>query len=90
MNYFKILRFLEQGNRPIFDFPKEEQVAFLKQLGEAKDDIDRGYKQYLCQNQFVCPRWKTIAFNFVGAVMLPFVALFFLLKRIGVRKEESQ
>lgn len=90
MNYFKILRFLEQGNRPIFDFPKEEQVAFLKQLGEAKDDIDRGYKQYFCQNQFVRPRWKIIAFNFVGAVLLPFVAFFFLLKRIGVRKEESQ
>lgn len=90
MNYFKILRFLEHGNRPIFDFPKEEQVAYLNCLGEAKDDIDRGYKQYLCQNQLVRPRWKILAINVAGAIMLPFVVLFFLLKRIGVKKEKNE
>ena len=72
MNYFKILLFLEKGNRTQFTFPKEEQKAFLDSLGEAGNDIDRGYKQYLCQNQLVRPKWKIVFFNLVGAISLPF------------------
>lgn len=82
MNFFKILRFLEHGNRTVFGFPKEEQIAYLTRLGEAGDDIDRGYKQYLCQNQLVRPQWKIGLFNVVGALGLPFMLQFFLVKRI--------
>lgn len=89
MNYFNILFFLEKGNIRVFDFPKEEQVTYLNLLGDAKDDIDRGYKQYLCQNQLVRPRWKIVAFNVAGAIMLPFVALLFLLKRIAARRGKN-
>lgn len=87
MNYFKILLFLEKGNRLVFDFPKNEQKSCLDNLGEAKDDIDRGYKQYLCQNQFVSPRWKICLFNVVGAVVLPLVVFYFLFKRIGKNED---
>lgn len=82
MNFFKILRFLEHGNRTVFGFPKEEQISYLNRLGEAGDDIDRGYKQYLCQNQLVRPRWKIVLFNVIGAMGLPFMLLFFLAKRL--------
>lgn len=82
MNFFKILLFLEHGNRTVFGFPKEEQIAYLNLLGDAKDDIDRGYKQYLCQNQLVRPRSKIVIFNVAGALGLFFLLLFFLSKRL--------
>ena len=90
MNYFKILLFLEKGNRRLFNYPKDEQKEFLNSLGEARDDIDRGYKQYLCQNQFVRPRWKVALFNIGGETALPFVALYFLTKRLWATKETKQ
>lgn len=85
MNYFKILRFLQQGDRGTFNVPVESQKAFLEALGDAKNDIDRGFKQYLCQNFFV-PKWKWVLFNIAGAIALPFVVLLFLAKRCFVRK----
>lgn len=88
MNYFRILHFIEKGNRDLFSYPKEEQITFLSHLGEAKDDIDRGFKQYLCQNQLVRPVWKKWLLNIVGAVALPFFLLFFLAKRVFAKKSE--
>ena len=88
MNYFKILLFLEKGNRDLFTYPKEEQIAYMNSLGEPGDDIDRGYKQYLCQKQLVLPRWKRVFFNMVGAVALPIVLLYFMTKRLFVRRRE--
>lgn len=84
MNYFKILRFLQHGDRSSFTVPVEEQQAFLRSLGEPKNDIDRGYKQYLCQNLFVA-KWKVWLFNIAAAVLVPFVVLFYLVKRCFVR-----
>lgn len=88
MNYFKILLFLEKGNRDLFTYPKEEQIAYMNSLGTPEDDIDRGYKQYLCQKQLVLPKWKRGLFNSVGAVALPFVVFYYIVKRLFVRREE--
>lgn len=88
MNYFKILLFLEKGNRTLFTYPKEEQKAFIESLGVPGDDIDRGYKQYLCQNQLVRPKWKIVFFNVVGAVSLPFIIIYFLTKRLFAHQAE--
>ncbi len=88
MNYFKILLFLEKGNRTLFTYPKEEQKAFIEGLGVPGDDIDRGYKQYLCQNQLVRPKWKIVFFNVVGAVSLPFIIIYFLTKRLFAHQAE--
>lgn len=85
MNYFKILRFLQRGDRPYFDVPINEQTAFLFSLGEAKNDIDRGYKQYLCQNYFV-PKWKVSLFNCASAFILPVLVIFYLLKGLFIRE----
>lgn len=88
MNYFKILLFLEKGNRNLFTYPKEEQITYLNSLGVPGDDIDRGYKQYLCQKQLVLPKWKRVFFNMVGAIGLPFVLIYFLVKRVFVHRAE--
>ena len=86
MNYFKILYALQRGDKVEADVPVEEQRAFLKRIGEAKNDIDRGYKQYLCQNYFV-PEWKVWLFNFAAAVIVPIVVFYYLVKGLFVRKE---
>ena len=86
MNYFKILLFLERGNRSMFDLSIEEQQLYLERLGEAKDDIDRGFKQYLCQNYFTRPKWKIVAFNLIAAVIMPFLTLYYLFKGLFVKR----
>lgn len=87
MNYFKILLFLQRGDKSLFQVSVEEQDSFLKTLGEAKDDIDRGFKQYLCQNFFV-PTWKVVLFNVAAVLMVPLMVLFYLFKGLFVRKGE--
>ena len=88
MNYFKILTFLEKGNKGLFEISVEDQQLFLGKLGEPKDDIDRGYKQYLCQNLYV-PKWKIWLFDFFAFFFMPIVMAYFLIKRVFVRKEEK-
>lgn len=85
MNYFKILVFLQHGDKSQFDIPVEDQMRFLESLGEAKNDIDRGFKQYLCQNLFV-PKWKVLVFNIAAAILMPFVVLLFLIKGCFLKK----
>lgn len=79
MNYFKILTFLEKGNKFLFDIPVEEQKKYLKKLGKAKNDIDRSYKQYLCQMLFV-PNWKVYLFDIIAIFLFPIYLLVFLAK----------
>lgn len=88
MNYFKILRFFQKGDKGIFDISVEDQKLFLNKLGEPIDDIDRGFKQYLCQNLFV-PKWKVWLLNFFSLFFLPFVFAFFLIKGFFIKKKEN-
>ena len=87
MNYFKILRFLQRGDKSQFLVSLGEQESFLNSLGEAKDDIDRGFKQYLCQNFFV-PKWKVVLFNVSAALLVPLMVLLNLFKGLFVRQGE--
>ena len=87
MNYFKILVFLQYGDKSQFDIPVEEQKRFLDSIGEARNDIDRGYKQYLCQN-FLVPDWKKWLLNIVSALIVPFVVLYYLVKGIFSKQGE--
>ena len=84
MNYFKILYFLERGNKNLFDVSIAEQKAFMETLDEPKNDIDRSYNQYLCQNFFV-PRFKIIAFNVIFAFVPPLLLLAYLIKGCFVK-----
>ena len=89
MNYFKILLFLEKGNRSMFDLSIEEQEHYLERLGEAKNDIDRGFKQYLCQNYFTRPKWKIVAFNMAAAIIMPFLTFYYLIKGLCVKQGDK-
>jgi hypothetical protein len=86
MNCFKILRYFQKGDKSLFEVTFEEQHTFLDSLGETKDDIDRGFKQYLCQNHFIRPRVKILFFNIFGAILLPLFIFYYLLKRINIRR----
>lgn len=79
MNIFKISRFLEIGNKSLFDIPVQEQLAYFDKLGEARNDIDRSYKQFLCQNYFV-PLWKQIIWFFVCIFAIPVAIIVFWIK----------
>lgn len=79
MNIFKITRLLEKGNKTQFDVPIQEQYAYMNSLGEPKDDIDRSYKQFLCQNYFV-PLWKKCVWWVVGLLATPIAILVLFIK----------
>lgn len=91
MTFFEILCWIQKGDKSLFDISIDKQKAFLDSLGEPKDDIDRGYKQYLCQNFFVHPKWKIAILNIIGSCALPFLIIYFLIKgffsKRGVIKE---
>lgn len=87
MNYFRVLSFLERGDKTVFDVSLEDQKHYMESLGEAVDDIDRGFKQYLCQNFFVS-RYKIFLFNIIALVLLPFVIFFYLVKGLFVGHKE--
>lgn len=57
MTIFKLLNLLQIGNKGCFDISAEQQLAYVKSFAEPTDDIDRSYKQFLCQEYFV-PLWK--------------------------------
>ena len=85
LNHVKILWFLAKGNKTFFDVPKKEQEEYLLSLGQPKNDIDRSFKQYLCQNYF-CAKWKVYLFNFVSHFFYFPVLLGFLILGIRIRK----
>ena len=70
----------------MFDLSVEEQQGYLKKLGEAKNDIDRGFKQYLCQNYFTRPKWKIVMLNVAAAFVMPFLLLYYLAKGVFVTR----
>lgn len=87
MNIFKITRLLEKGNKTQFDVPIQEQYAYMNSLGEPKDDIDRSYKQFLCQNYFV-PLWKKWIWWIVGLLATPIAVLILFGKGRSIHFEE--
>lgn len=79
MNIFKITRLLEKGNKTQFDVPILKQYAYMNSLGMPTDDIDRSYKQFLCQNYFV-PFWKKCVWWIVGLLATPIAVLVLFVK----------
>lgn len=88
MTVFKLLNLLQKGNKGCFDIPAEQQLAYVKSLAEPKDDIDRSYKQFLCQEYFV-PVWKRCLWWVVSLLASPLalVALWIKGRNIHFVKE---
>lgn len=85
MNHITILRIFSKGNKTFFDVPKMKQKAYLTSLGYPKDDIDRSYKQYLCQN-FFAPRWKVYLLDIISFLSFFPVLLILLLFDLRIKK----
>lgn len=85
MNYFKILTFLQDDASFIFSTSVEKQKEYLNRWKEPKNDFERSYFQYRCLH-FFFPTWKMIVFNLASFVLLPFVLLVLLIKRIWVKQ----
>lgn len=78
------LRFLLRGNRTYFDVTSSQQRAFLYSLPEPKDDFERSFFQYKCQNYFA-PKWKPIVLNFIAIIAFFPLLLFYIVKSLFVR-----
>lgn len=56
--------------RSVFDVPPEKQKQFLESLPEPKDDIERSYLQYRCQNALM-KRGVPLLLNCAAIPLLP-------------------
>lgn len=84
MNIFKIANLLAQGNKRMFDIPVQEQYIFMNSLKEPKNDFERSYNQFLCQEFFV-PFWKRCIWWGVSIIALPIAILVFWIKGLSIR-----
>lgn len=67
MNYAKIL--IALSGKDFFDVDFETQRKFINKLGPANNDIDRSYKQYLCQ-RLMLPWHRRVMWFFVSLLGL--------------------
>ena len=78
---------IQRGNKTLFDIPRLEEESYLRKLGPAKDDYDRSYKQYKCQNYFM-PPWKVVIINIFAFFFLLPTVIYLVLKRTIVNRQE--
>ena len=88
MNYFKLMVFIQKGDKDLFGIPVSQQKSFLQKLGALRDDIDRSFKQYQCQNLFT-KKWKIFLLNISSLILAPILLLALLTKGLFVRKGAS-
>ena len=79
MKLFKLLKILSRFNKTLFDISVEDQEKYLQKLGTPKNDFDRSYKQYKCQNLFI-PVWKVGALNIISLCALPLLLIYLFIK----------
>lgn len=79
MKLFKLLKILSRFNKTLFDISVEDQEKYLQKLGTPKNDFDRSYKQYKCQNLFI-PVWKVGALNIILLCALPLLLIYLFIK----------
>ena len=82
----KLLSFLEGKSH--YEFPAVEQQSMLARLGAAKDDIDRSYKQYLCQCIYM-PWWIKVLNDLLAMFLTPILIVFYSLKGLRCKQECS-
>ena len=85
-NHIDFLRFLIRGNKTFFDVPQEHQAFFLHSLGTPRNDIERSYFQYCCQN-FFAPKWKPILLDIVSLIFYIPAIIILLLMGLRIRKK---
>lgn len=79
MNFFKILLYIGQGDKTVFECTVSEQRTYLASLGYPTDLFDRSYKQYCCHMYFV-PMWKKVIMGVIAALIYPPILTYLLIK----------
>ena len=79
MKLLDFLFFIDKYSKHQFDISFEKQAAYMLSLGFPKDDIDRSYKQFLCQ-QFFSPWWVRSIWFFISCFAIPVVMVILLWK----------
>lgn len=79
MTQFEFMKVLNKFHKSLFDISIEYQKRYLQLLGAPKNDFDRSYKQYKCQNQFV-PIWEVYTLNIISLCIFPFLFFYLLIK----------
>lgn len=87
MFFFKLAKLLSFGDVDFKNIPIKKQKAFLEQLGEPRDDMDRSYKQFLC-HQFASSSVKRMLYNFISFLAIPIFVLYCLIKGVFTKKGE--
>ena len=85
----KVLNLIQYGGKDIFNTEVEEQIKRLNSLKEPKDDIERSYNQFLCQN-FFTPKWKQVVLNIISFFAILPVWILFLFKRLSTDRGENK
>jgi hypothetical protein len=80
MNLLNILNTLDKYNNHQFDINIDEQIGYMSSLGTPMDDIDRSYKQYLCQN-FFSPWWVRFIWFSISVFGIPIMLCALFCKR---------
>lgn len=79
MKRTSLYKLLSLGDKSVFDIPADEQRIYLNSLGLAKDNFERSYKQYLCQNIFK-RKLKVIGLNIASSLLFPILIIYYLVK----------
>lgn len=88
-NIFYILsEYTRRWDKSHFSVSIEKEKAYLENMPNYTDDIDRSYCQYLCQNYYK-PRWLICFLNIFSFVAFPFVVLGLLIKGLMIRHIDS-
>ena len=78
MNLFKILFYLQRGDKGLFDVPIEDQKKFINNIPDPSNDIERSFAQYICQNYYIA-KWKVFLKNLISLfLILPYLVYAFL------------
>lgn len=76
MSPLDLLNKLDKYNKHLFDIPVKKQINYMNFLGEPKNDLDRSYKQFLCQEYF-SPLWLKMFWCMVSFVIVPVLLVVF-------------
>lgn len=79
MGLVNILFFIDKYNKHQFDIPISDQLAYMESLGAPNDDVDRSYKQFLCQEYF-SPWWVRSLWFLISIVAIPTVLIAYWVK----------
>lgn len=79
----KLLRFLNKGNKTVYDIDVNKVIDYVNSFSEPQGLWQRSFFQYKC-HQFLVPMWRKIVFSLAGFLMLPFAIVYLRLKRLRV------